>query len=62
MTQDRIIKAIARATRDLHHARAMGALAFGEAARKRHARRERVAANRIREAKRALAMGGLLDA
>lgn len=57
MTQDRATRALAKASKDLHHARAMAALAFSPAARRRHERRERVALARIADARRAIAFG-----
>lgn len=60
MTHDRITRALAKASKDYRHAVAMGELAFSEAAKRRHARRAKVAAARIRDARRELASGSLL--
>ena len=58
MTNDRLMKALNKATRDLRHANAMAELAFSAAARRRHERRALVAKRRIAEASRWLDLFG----
>lgn len=60
MTSDRATRALARAVKDLRHARAMAALDFSPAAVKRHERRAARAEAGIRAARRELAMSGLM--
>jgi hypothetical protein len=53
-------RALSRAAKDYRHAMAMLALAFSDSAKRRHARRAKVAEGRMREARRAIAMGACL--
>lgn len=60
MTQDRATQALAKANKDYRHAMAMIELAFSDTAKRRHARRARVAEGRIKDARRTIAMGCIL--